>query len=84
MSLHLQPICLATSSDDSESQLVFSDDCLVAVLVRLSEFHEEDAGMWYLEAGFGMVRVRLSRMMRPWLRRSCSARLTCTFDKPSA
>ena len=55
MSLRLQPVQVATRSDDTESQLVFSDDFLVAVLVRLSEQHEEDAGRWFLEAGFGPV-----------------------------
>lgn len=55
MSLHLQPVRVATSSDDSASQLVFSDGFLVAVLVRLSEQHEEEAGMWFLEAGFGLI-----------------------------
>ena len=55
MSLHLQSVQLATGSDDSESQLVFSDGFLVAVVVHLSELHEEEAGKWYLEAGFGPV-----------------------------
>jgi hypothetical protein len=55
MSLHLQPVQLATGSEDSESHLVFSDGFLVAVLVHLSEMHEEEAGMWYLEAGFGSI-----------------------------
>jgi hypothetical protein len=58
MSLHLQSVQLATGSDDSESQLVFSDGFLVAVLVHLSEMHEKDAGMWFLEAGFGPVSIR--------------------------
>jgi hypothetical protein len=52
MSLHLQPVRVKTGSSDTEGQLVFSDGLLVAVLVRLSEDHEEDAGMWFLEAGF--------------------------------
>jgi hypothetical protein len=55
MSLHLQPVQVATGSDDSESYLVFSDGFLVAVLVRLSDQHEEEAGMWFLEAGFGLI-----------------------------
>lgn len=58
MSLHLQPVQLATGSDDSEGQLVFSDGLVVAVLVHLSEMHEEEAGMWYLEAGFGPISSR--------------------------
>jgi len=55
MSLRLQPVQVATGSDDAESQLVFADGFLVAVLVHLSEQHEEDAGKWFLEAGFGPV-----------------------------
>ena len=55
MSLHLQPVRVATGSHDEESELVFSEDLLVAVLVRLSEEHGDEAGMWFLEAGFGRV-----------------------------
>jgi hypothetical protein len=55
MSLRLQPVQVATGSDDAESQLVFADGFLVAVLVRLSEQHEDDAGKWFVEAGFGRV-----------------------------
>lgn len=55
MSLHLQPIHVATGSNDTESHLVFADGFLVAVLVRLSDEHEEEAGMWFLEVGFGRV-----------------------------
>ena len=55
MSLRLQPVHVATGSHDTESQLVFADDFLVAVLVQLSDDHEDAAGMWFLEAGFGPV-----------------------------
>lgn len=55
MSLHLQPVQVATGSQDTESHLVFSDGFLVAVLVQLSHEHEDEAGRWYLEAGFGRV-----------------------------
>ncbi|SEH88847.1 hypothetical protein SAMN02799636_04296 [Methylobacterium sp. 275MFSha3.1] len=55
MSLRLQPVQVATNSDDTESQLVFADGYLVAVLVRLSEQHDDTAGKWFLEAGFGPV-----------------------------
>ncbi|KAB1080593.1 hypothetical protein [Methylobacterium soli] len=58
MSLHLQPVRVATSSDDSESQLVFAEGFLVAMLVHLSEQHEDDAGRWFLEAGFGRIPSR--------------------------
>lgn len=55
MNLRLQPVQVATKSDDTESQLVFADGFLIAVLVRLSGQHESDAGKWFLEAGFGPV-----------------------------
>ena len=55
MSLRLQPVRVATNSDDTESLLVFHEGFLVAVLVQLSEEHEEEAGRWYLEAGFGRL-----------------------------
>lgn len=42
MSLRLQPVQVATKSDDTESLLVFTDGFLVAVLVRLSDQHEEE------------------------------------------
>ena len=52
MSLHLQPIRVATGHDE-EGQLVFTDDDrLVAVLTRLSGLHEDLSGHWFLEAGF--------------------------------
>ena len=55
MSLHLQPVQVGTRSHDTESQLVFADGFLVAVLVHLADEHEADAGQWFLEAGFGPV-----------------------------
>ncbi|MFB0488769.1 hypothetical protein ABIE45_001355 [Methylobacterium sp. OAE515] len=55
MNLRLQPVQVATGSDDQESQLVFHDGYLVAILVRLSDQHEANAGKWFLEAGFGPV-----------------------------
>jgi hypothetical protein len=55
MNLRLQPVQVATGSDDIESQLVFADGYLVAVLVRLSDDHQDEAGLWFLEAGFGPV-----------------------------
>lgn len=55
MSLSLQPVQVATGSDDAESQLVFADGFLVAVLVHLSAQHDDDAGKWFLEAAFGPV-----------------------------
>jgi hypothetical protein len=55
MTLRLQPVQVGTGSFDVDGQLVFDDDLLAAVLVRLSEVHEDLAGMWFLEAGFGLV-----------------------------
>lgn len=55
MSLHLQPVRVDTGSSDEECELVFSNSRLVAVLVRLSDDHEDEAGMWFLEVGFGRV-----------------------------
>ncbi|MBX9933930.1 MAG: hypothetical protein K2Y56_20810 [Methylobacterium sp.] len=55
MSLHLQPVHVGTGSHDIESHLVFADGYLVAVLVQLSDEHDDEAGMWFLEAGFGRV-----------------------------
>jgi hypothetical protein len=55
MSLRLQPVHVATGSADTESHLVFADGYLVAVLVQLSDDHEGQTGMWFLEAGFGPV-----------------------------
>jgi len=55
MSLHLQPVQIATGCEDQESQLVFHEGLLVAILVQLSDLHEADAGKWFLEAGFGRV-----------------------------
>jgi hypothetical protein len=55
MSLRLQPVRVATGSPDIAGQLVFTDGFLVAVLVQLSDEHEDTNGMWFLEAGFGLV-----------------------------
>ncbi|TXN72025.1 hypothetical protein [Methylobacterium sp. WL6] len=55
MNLRLQPVQVATGSGDQESRLVFADGFLAAVLVQLSDQHGEDAGKWFLEAGFGAL-----------------------------
>ncbi|MCJ2095274.1 MULTISPECIES: hypothetical protein [unclassified Methylobacterium] len=57
MTLHLQPVRVATGSEDGDGQLVFADGFLVAVLVQLSGQHGAFAGMWFLEAGFGLTAV---------------------------
>lgn len=55
MTMKLQPVQIATGSNDRESRLVFSDGILVAVLVQLSSEHDSEAGHWFLEVGFGRV-----------------------------
>ena len=55
MNLRLQPIRVATGSPDTAGQLVLRGDFLVAVLVMLSDEHDDDVGKWFLEAGFGRL-----------------------------
>jgi hypothetical protein len=55
MTMKLQPVQIATGSNDRESRLVFEDGMLVAVLVQLSSEHVSEAGHWFLEVGFGCV-----------------------------
>ncbi len=55
MAFQLQPVQVGNCFDE-EGLLVFdTDQRLVAVLVRLSEQHEEQAGQWFLEVGFGRL-----------------------------
>ena len=78
MSLHLQPVQVATGSNDTESHLVFADGFLVAILVQLSEQHEDEAGSWFLEAGFGRVHHQNApqvREPRTWRRTGSSGNL---------
>jgi hypothetical protein len=58
MSLHLQPVMVATGADE-EGMLVFDGERLVAVLVQLSELHAElgVVGHWFLETGYGRVNL---------------------------
>lgn len=53
--LRLQPTKVATTSTDEDGVLIYSGDCLVAVIVRLEERVHGDryAGKWNLEATFG-------------------------------
>ena len=55
MTLTLEPVRVATGADDEEGRLVFAGERLVAVLVRLSAQHQELAGHWFFEAGFGRL-----------------------------
>ena len=59
MTLDLRSVKVATG-EDADGLLVFDDGTLVAILVMLSAQHEEDAGHWYLEAGFGRLAVALN------------------------
>ena len=52
MPFRLEPIHVATG-EEGEARLVFHDGRLVAVLVRLSDLHGQEAGWWFLEKGFG-------------------------------
>jgi hypothetical protein len=57
MKVRTTPVRVATGHDE-EGYLVFADDRLLAVLVRLSNQHEDVAGQWFLEAGFGKLDRR--------------------------
>ncbi|MGF9757071.1 hypothetical protein AAII07_17850 [Microvirga sp. 0TCS3.31] len=55
MILTLQPVRVATGSDE-EGMLVFDEEQrLLAVLTHLSEDNEVAPGQWFLEAGFGRL-----------------------------
>lgn len=56
--LTLTPVRVGTAAADEDGRLVFAGDLLVAVLVRLTEGHDE-AGHWFLEHGFGRLDVAL-------------------------
>ncbi|WP_336492228.1 hypothetical protein [Methylobacterium nigriterrae] len=60
MSLHLQPVRVRMRGGNTESQLVFVDGALVAILTHLSDEYGDEAGMWFLEQGFGPVEDRLN------------------------
>ena len=53
--LRLQPVRVATGLDE-EGMLVFAEGRLVAVLVQLSDAHEDLglAGHWFLETSYGL------------------------------
>ena len=55
MNLRLQPVSVATGDESGVGHLVFAEGHLVAVLVHLCDEYGDDAGKWYLEAGFGPV-----------------------------
>ena len=55
-----QLIEVLTASEDREGRLVLIDGNLVAVLVRLSDLAHDPLlrGVWYTEAGFGVLDSR--------------------------
>jgi hypothetical protein len=57
-----KPVKVRIDGHDSEGRLIFADDQLSAVIVRLdSEAHiPEHREQWHLEAGFGPCDVRLA------------------------
>ena len=55
MKFRTEPVRVANGSDE-DGVLVFThDERLAAVVTRLTEEHDELAGLWFLEAGFGPV-----------------------------
>ena len=50
-----QPVRVETGSDDEEGMLVFLDDRLLAILVRLSSQHDSMSRSGFLEHGFGLL-----------------------------
>lgn len=58
--LSLQPtrIFSVIEGQDETGQLVFYDDRLAAVLIKLGSMHEEQEGFWNLEVGFGLCAGR--------------------------
>ena len=57
MTLTLQPVQVATGLDE-EGMLVFAEHRLIAVLVKLSDAHQEQGmtGHWFLETGYGLAQ----------------------------
>jgi hypothetical protein len=53
VSVTLQPVRIETGTEDEDGYLVFIEGRLAAILVRLSDQHEELTGCWYYEHGFG-------------------------------
>ena len=60
MSITCRPVLADTASRDSEGCMIFRDERLVAVVVRIEPDDDLDPalwGQWNLEAGFGPCRV---------------------------
>ena len=55
MNLHTRPVKIANGADE-DGVLVFTDeDRLAAILTQLTDKHEDLAGRWFLETGYGPV-----------------------------
>jgi hypothetical protein len=66
-----QPVKVLVDGHDSEGRLIFADDQLTGVIVRLDgEAHApEHKGRWHLEAGFGPCEARIApRRASHWTR----------------
>jgi hypothetical protein len=86
MKLDFRPVRVATRSDDEDGLLAFAGDRLVAVLVRLSEMHDDMAGLWFLEASFGLRDERQTfpdlSSAEAWIRKHVSSRAETGVEKP--
>jgi len=77
MKLTFQPVTLAASNNDDEGMLVFRDGHLLGVLSRLSEIHDNLAGLWFIEALFDrgpeyhMPTFESLEDVESWLRSTC-------------
>ena len=62
LDISFQPVSVLIDGHDSEGRLIFADDQLSAVIVRLDgESHiPEHKGRWHLEAGFGKCDARIT------------------------
>ena len=57
MRIETRPVRVAAGEQEG-GLLVFNDDWLIAVLVRLSDKHGAIAGHWFLETGYGRFSQR--------------------------
>jgi hypothetical protein len=55
VNLRTEPVRVANGSDEDGVLVFTGDDRLAAIVTRLSERHDDLAGLWFLEVGFGPV-----------------------------
>jgi hypothetical protein len=62
LNISLMPLRVLIDGHDTEGNLIFWDNQLAAVFVRLDGTHHdpEHKGWWHLEAGFGKCDVRVA------------------------